>query len=144
MKKWKKYALRMKKKGAYNMQKDPKSTKHDKKRSKDFYKKWGFHFEEVWSLDHSIACYILPRLAYLREYHAGCPSSLVKMDNNGKIIEKDNYDPHEEWNNILDKMIYSFEAIADDYASISANVYSDPKVKEGLLLFAVHFNSLWD
>ena len=144
MKKWKKYALRMKKEGAYNMQKDHGATKHNKKRSKNFYKKWGFRFEETWSLDHSIACYVLPRLAYLRAYHAGCPASLIKRDENGKILDKSEYDPCEEWNNILDKMIYSFEAKTHEFEDATINMGNEAKIKEGLLLFAVYFGSLWN
>ena len=48
----------------------------------------------------------------------------------------------EEWHNIIDKMIYSFEIIAND--NIVAQTNQKEEIQEGLDLFAKYFMDLWD
>ena len=48
----------------------------------------------------------------------------------------------EEWHGIIDKMIYSFEIIAND--DIVAQINQKEEIQEGLDLFAKYFMDLWD
>lgn len=48
----------------------------------------------------------------------------------------------EEWHGIIDKMIYSFEIIAND--DIVAQINQKEEIQKGLDLFAKYFMDLWD
>jgi hypothetical protein len=60
----------------------------------------------------------------------------------------------EQWNSILDKMIWSFDQIANDWEEkfyvtndqVDYQGYTTFKnqIQEGLDLFAKHYNDLWD
>ena len=58
----------------------------------------GFDNSELWSLDATIAKFILPRLKAFRECHCGYPGNLSD----------------EKWNEILDKMIIAFDIYLND------------------------------
>ena len=47
----------------------------------------------------------------------------------------------DKWDNIMDKMIYSFECIMQDN---NLEIEDWDRVQEGLDLFAKHYTSLWD
>lgn len=82
----------------------------------------GFDDSETWSLDCTISKFIEPRLKRFKEIKAGYPSNLLE----------------EEWDMILDKIIYAFECINKD------NIFDNEKqVSEGLNLFRKHFFDLW-
>lgn len=72
------------------------------KKFKIFKKENGFTPDEAWNLYISIAIFVLPRLKYFREHTIGIPLQF-------KTIE--------EWYNILDQMIFSFENVLkyDDF-----------------------------
>lgn len=77
---------------------------------------------DIFSLYHTLALIILPALKKFRETGHGYPISLTSV----------------EWDDILDKMIYSFEVVVeDDFAS------SNTKVQEGLKLFGEWYQDLW-
>lgn len=89
-----------------------------------------FTNEELWSLDVTIAKFILPRLKRFKKTTDAHPNSL---DEN-------------KWDAILDKMIFSFDFIATDKMWKIENMKDEKmwkKVNEGLELFAKWFNSLW-
>ncbi|MFY8263038.1 hypothetical protein ACOT7R_09080 [Clostridium perfringens] len=91
--------------------------------------------EELWSLDVTLAKYILPRLQKYRNMERmGYPIGL----SDGK-----------EWNEILDKMIYAFEYVVKRDESVVYTDYDEEmkkreKYKEGICLFAKYFMELWD
>ena len=58
----------------------------------------GFDDTELWSLDRTIAKYVLPRLIEFKKVANGYPP---------------NFDSFEEWIAVIDKMIYSFDHIAN-------------------------------
>lgn len=104
--------------------------------NKDFYNKYGFYEEETWNLDYTIARFVLPRLAYLRENSHGYPSSLIYQD----------------WLDALDKMILAFE---HSYKEKGCDILTflkteeeyikwEKEKEEGFSLFAKYFSSLWD
>jgi hypothetical protein len=97
------------------------------KRLKKFekqYRKTGFDDTVTWGLDISISEFILPRLIRFRETCNGYPGCLSNKN---------------EWNAILDKMIYAFEKLKED----SLNLVTDKKVKKGFKLFYKYYSNLW-
>jgi len=111
----------------------------------------GWDDSDTWSLDHTIAKYILPRLKRFREIgRNSCPVLHESFE-----FDRD----FEEWNEILDKMILAFELIVDDEKSYFDNLnagsdeemgnyieYSEDrnlKINTGMDLFCKYFNHLW-
>ncbi len=83
---------------------------------------------DTWSLDHTLACVILPALIQLKHTKHGVPGEFVSriggdMDRNYtfEFIQEDDNEVFdqlcEKWNEVLDKMIWSFLqlSIEDDY-----------------------------
>ncbi len=87
----------------------------------------GWDDSELWNLDHNLSKLILPRLKIFRQFHLTYPHGME----------------YEEFNAIVDKMIYSFEYLSTDKA-YDFNPEEDKKVQEGLELFAKYFRALWD
>lgn len=94
----------------------------------------GYSYYDIVSLDCTIADFILPRLKYYKENNIGHPCDLSM----------------EEWLTILDKMIYAFDSCSSNNAFEDNFEFNSPeyqnhreKIREGLKLFAEHFESLW-
>ena len=88
----------------------------------------GYDDNAYWSLDCYLTDIALPVLRFYRKDGAGHPADMNE----------------EQWNDILDKMIYSFEYVAGidrDYNLIRDDM---PRVQEGFELFGRHFRELWD
>jgi hypothetical protein len=85
----------------------------------------GFGDNELWNFDTTIAKYIVPRLKRFKELQHGYPADLGE----------------EEWCEILDQIIYSFELKLNDKEF-------DEKLRAnyelGLIYFAKYFDHLWD
>lgn len=107
------------------MKKDSRKYEWSKQR-----KKLGFDDRELWSLDHTIAKFVLPRLIRFREVECGYP---------GNLTEK-------KWDKILDQMIYSMKAVCDEWKGkislIDAQV-EEKRINRGLCLFGKYFRGLW-
>lgn len=107
-----------------------------------------FSDKEVWDLYTGIARYTLPRLKRFREIASGYPACLDSM---------------EEWYEILDKIIFSFEntLLEEDHWEKFSEIYgknfidlskSDKEKinqfakrrQEGFELFGKYFEGLWD
>ena len=100
----------------------------DDDRWEDFYEqrmKQGFDESETWSLDSTIAKFILPRLKVLKDVKAGYPAHLTM----------------ENWDNILQKMIDAFAIYSNDCCR--PNDEEEDKINEGLDLFREYFRHLW-
>ena len=131
---------------------------------------YGFEFRDCWNLYYAHSKWILPRLKHLRNNLNSTPT---KPD--GETTETD---PKafsiEEWQEILDKMIFAFEFVLkeDDYLmecypkdydcgfNVDKEGYlvrkdtrkpdytefnkKQKRYQEGILLFAQFYNSLWD
>lgn len=118
---------------------------------KSFFQKIfrGYSNDELWNLDNTIAKWILPRLKAFKKDSIAFPADLDSPD---------------EWDEILDKMIWSFDYITnqDEYEDEIIEKYKDnefdedghyrwikdakelsEKCQEGLDLFAKYFRSLW-
>lgn len=106
--------------------------------------------EELYDLDVTIARFILPRLMVFKEHCERTPR--LNM-------------PREEWNEILDKMIYAFDRIAmqteedtPEYKAYIKAIWNNEMdlvdlkraakaslkpIAEGLSLYHKYFRSLW-
>lgn len=91
-----------------------------KKRNKSIYR-------DTWNLDWAIAKFVHPRLVMYKKVTDGYPGTLESP---------------EEWDEILDKMIFAFEAIIkDDFVLYSKE--SRKIIDEGLDLFRKYYFDLW-
>jgi hypothetical protein len=84
----------------------------------------GFDESETWSLYTTISNFIIPRLKKFRDVTCAYPPELTP----------------EEWDNILDKMIKSFEIASN--SDFMTEEQSD-EFREGFNLFNEYFFALW-
>lgn len=82
---------------------------------------------DTWNLDTTLAFIILPALVQLRDSKMGVPAEFVDIGGASYDVQesfdfyKDSHDEHfdksvERWNDVLDKMIWSFEQLVlNDY-----------------------------
>ena len=84
--------------------------------------KWDTH-----SMDHTLANIVLPMLKQFKEGNHGYPHGLTEK----------------KWDNILDKMIYSFEKKLSEDA-YDLNDKEQKKMQEGFVLFGKYYQNLWD
>lgn len=105
--------------------------------SEYLYKWFGYNQEQklrvqidtwdTWNMDHTLAHIILPMLKQLKATNHGYPSDLTEQ----------------EWDEIQDKMIWSFEQkIKDTDMDLSHEEHE--KMAEGFKLFGLHYQNLWD
>ena len=116
----------------FKLHKKVYSKKRLKKANK-FEKKHGFRLEDCWNLDNSIACFILPRLVYLRENGVGMPANFAPEFRGGG---------EEAWDEILKTIIYGFYLYItkEDYDFTEEEKEIWKRAKE---LFIEYFESLW-
>lgn len=133
---------------------------------------------DTWSMDHTLALIILPMLKQLKETKQGSPGSMLafQQTSNQDQLTFDFYGKeddaaweagHKEWDQIMTKMIWSFQQIVDnnweeqyckkspefdeDFNLIKRGEYDwdgmnkhEEKIKEGCELFGKYFRNLWD
>ncbi len=97
--------------------KDPRRNLYRQQR-----KERGFDNSELWSLDMTIIEFTLPRLKAFRDYTKSFP-----IDDDIKSFQ--------DWQLIIDKMIYGMEKYIDDTW--------DTEAVEGIDLFLKYFRHLW-
>ena len=96
--------------------------------------------KETLDLDCNIAKYVLPRLKLFKKLNNGYPG-------------REGMETEEKWDEALDKMIWSFEQIANDYEIYMSINFKDfdwrdkckdlnDKIQEGLMLFSKWFQYL--
>lgn len=89
----------------------------------------GFDSTELWNLDTTIAKFIAPRLKVFREDGVhGWPSDMTP----------------DEWEVILDKMVSTFEFLANEGKYVCFDQECWTQVDEGLGLFAKYYSALWN
>lgn len=116
---------------------------------------------DTWSMDTTLAHVILPMLKQLRATQHGyaqvdmedLPEKLRVIDNGGDcdqlpLFEYQECNPEfinigeDQWNWILDEMIYAFSILDDDD---KVWIHEDDKrVNNGLRLFGKYYRALWD
>lgn len=82
-----------------------------------FYQKirYGYSDRDFWSLDQTLTKFILPRLRYFRNMNkVGVPTSVYSNYDLNVDIDSDHDKAELYWNEILDKMIRSFELLEDE------------------------------
>ncbi len=96
--------------------------------------KRGFAEDQVWNLTDTFREFIAPRLRAFKEMpRHGLPSAFVPCDGEPDYVEAE-----KRWEEILDKMLYSFEHGSDDEESPDYD-----KLQEGFELFGKWFQALW-
>lgn len=140
MKNWKFYAKYVQENPAYSGIHDKEQTKARRKKMKKFKKKYGFEYSDIWNFDHTLAAFILPRLAYFRDIHHGFPCSEADIDENGKIANE--AEIAKEYQKKLDTMVEGF------YLYLSKqyhNMTEEEKTwKLARQLLAEEWEGLWD
>jgi hypothetical protein len=109
----------------------------------------GFDDRELWSLDVSLASYIVPRLeAFKRKNvaHVVCPGSMEANFEEPKYAPLDELDDgvmlNNHWVNVLDTMIEGFRLIRDGDAWLEDD--EQRKADRALCLFHKYYFDLWD
>lgn len=105
-----------------------KNDKREKKYAKQRIER-GFDDSETWSLDCTVARFVLPRLKRFREIapKTGIPGDMTL----------------EQWESILDKMIAAFEIMASGDVPPYKNEKGGDIVDEGFKIFCDYFFALW-
>jgi hypothetical protein len=117
---------------------------------------------DVFSMDTQLAHVIVPMLKLLREKKAGIPGDIINTFHEcsdqleldfgltPKEIDEIEFECAEKkWNDILDKMIWSFEQAMNDYplmySSMSKGDFEryEERMQEGFELFGRYYRSLW-
>jgi hypothetical protein len=91
----------------------------------------GFSDADLWSLDYTIAKFVLPRLKAFREMNGAYPGT-------------EPMGTDEKWDAALDEMIWAMQFVVDDFkcdAEINSENYD--RCQKGLELFGRWFCSLW-
>jgi len=103
----------------------------------------GWDDSDLWSLDHTHAKWIAPRLRRFKQVTYALPSSLLYPDGTGESIGTEA--AAATWNKVLDDMIYAFEFVADEdrFFGTDPNHPDWARVAHGLELFARYYNCLW-
>ncbi len=101
-----------------------------KRSIKHFYQRIikGFPDSDTWSLDYTIAKFTLPILKRYKELNIGVPMEMSE----------------EEWNKIIDMIIYAMESIIIDLEMKDGweNIIWED-VETGIQLFGDYFRDLW-
>lgn len=124
---------------------------------------------DIWNLDVTLAHIIFPALLQHKATSQGVPSEFAIVGGED-FVEQQSFDfyseSHDEarnvsaerWNDILDKMIWSFYQIAfGEYDNLYRNGFADEtkvydhigfalhdeKIQEGLTLFGEYYRGLW-
>lgn len=112
----------------------------NKRQRKKWLKQHNKYFDprETWSLNWTIAKFVYPRLKKFKKENIGFPHEFKTID---------------EWNEILDKMLFSFKVLKEDCVGLEID-FNDPnwkneidktneRIQEGLELFGKYFRDLW-
>lgn len=111
-------------------------------KSQQFYEKYDFHYEDIWSLDYSAAYFLLVRLCELRDCHSGFPSNLAyHYEQIYEDKDEAHKRAHEMYVTILNKMIRGF------YLAVTENFPTKKQEKiinKAWKLFYEWHHTLWD
>lgn len=104
-------------------------TKKEKDRTQQLIKtkkETGICPDELWSLNYSIAVFLVPRLEKFIEKTIGYPGNFKTLD---------------EWKTVLRKILYSMRKIVNNKTPMTEK--EDPKFWKGMDLFHEYFFGLW-
>ena len=131
--------------------------------------RFGYSKKELWSLDHTITDFVLPRLKAFRHGESndvteGGPAGVPMLDgyDADKMGDEESDAMYQEWLDILDKIIQAFEYHklgmrdvetnsslwvqgGDEYKEYREEELRREKIiEEGLALFGKYYQALWD
>ena len=133
--------------------------------------RFGYSKKELWSLDHTITDFVLPRLKAFRHGESndvteGGPAGVPMLDgyDADKLGDAESDAMYQDWLDILDKMIQAFEyhqlgmRDVDGWDNVSIwsaeeehwTTYREEEdrrekvIEEGLALFGKYYQALWD
>jgi hypothetical protein len=120
---------------------NPNDPERKEKMLKDYEEK-GWTERDVWSLDHTLAVWILPRLTYFRDCASGCPGGFAKTDGNGKSTKRQFAAGCKKWRRVLDEMVDGFTIIASDRYFLTKSE-DEKKIEKALDNFREYYRCLW-
>jgi len=115
--------------------------------------KWGFDPYDIWSIDHSLSKWAIPRIKKLKEIKHGIPvcvdfdmELLVAYESErGALVETGEKRSEMLWDFVLDKMVEAFElTIEGDWEKSGGHKEHYKKIQKGMRFFGKYFNNLWD
>jgi len=107
--------------------------------------RFGFDTSDLWSLDYSITKFIYPRLKkFVEDGTQGYPSELDDKEfiTKHKLKYLVGTEDKDTWNNILHKMLKTFEILHSD--TYMHDTDDSKEIEEGLRLFSIFYSGLWD
>lgn len=121
--------------------------------------KHGFWKSDLWSLDYTIAKFVYPRLKCFVENNrvGSCyvdPEDMKKCGLKPAKKEKKGGDVHKNWQLVLNEMLFAIDYLANnreiqELDKVKNGDYSEvikikKRVHNGLVLFGLYFQGLWD
>lgn len=105
----------------------------------------GFCGYEFFSLDHSLALYIYPRLCYFRDYimDIGTPGCFTCSSYTTKNKDEITKAGQEMWHQIVNDMCEAFRLILTLEDREGWSGIDQQKINKGLHLFAEYYHCLW-
>lgn len=96
---------------------------------------------EFFSLDHTLALYIYPRLCYFRDniMKFGTPGCFSSYGSNKEATKQG----QKMWEETVNKMCEAFRLILSLEDTQGYEAINQRKINEGLHLFAEYYNCLW-
>ena len=138
---WKFYANYVKEHPIYQVSKTKTVGKEYNQKARKFKHKYGFDYGETYNLDGTIATFILPRLAFLRDNKTGWHPEPEDYDENGHIINEE--ESIAKYNKKLDTIIEAFYLYLTkdnfDWTEEDKQLW-----QEGMKLFVEEFMGFWD
>lgn len=119
-------------------------NEEEMEKSRKFYKKNGFHYEDIWNLDRTIIKFILPRLAYFRDNHNGIPNDIFIEMEIDEIISDERQDEADKlWIDKINKILNGFEIyLIRDWCDWTEE--DKECIEDAWELFRKYFGSFWN
>lgn len=101
---------------------------------------------EVYSLDYTLACFLLPRLKLLKRQFNNHPRWLKKeLEENPTEENKISYERYRDFHDALNKMIFTFNWYSSDrqWSYDCQDEEWNKRIRDGLDAFSEHYEALW-
>lgn len=105
---------------------------------------WGFDERDLWSLDYTLAKWILPRLIKFKEVaDGGIPCNLENHNLGPDYTSEEFLKAKQEWRYVQNKIISAFRLIIKDVDGSILSEEEQKEMDEGLDLFRKYLRNLW-
>ena len=122
--------------------------------NQDFAEKYGFRIEETWNLNTEMICWLLPRLAYLKQVNSVIPSNVFlfidgqlcmrKLEYNSQDFPCNKDEISKYWKIAMQEMLDGFELYVKSSYDVSALPEDDKKqMDNAFILLVKNFDALW-